>query len=174
MVILPQLLRDRQGQTTKGSQGLVQVVPLVKRRLQAATGGGRKLILLSKLLCVCVKVTQSCPTLWDPQGLSSHGTLQARRLKWVAFPFSRGSSQPRDRTQVSCIAGGFFTSWATREALPNLQSPTITKHCQFYLLLKTSSSIRAKESPSDVCTCVYKHTYLCVHLCIYIYMCVYM
>ena len=38
------------------------------------------------------------------------------KLEWVAFPFSRGSSQPRDQTQVSCIAGGFFTSWATREA----------------------------------------------------------
>ena len=44
------------------------------------------------------------------------GILQARILEWVAFPFSRGSSQPRDRNQVSCIAGGFFTSWATREA----------------------------------------------------------
>ena len=42
--------------------------------------------------------------------------LQARIMEWVAFPFSRGSSQPRDRTQISCIAGGFFTSWATREA----------------------------------------------------------
>ena len=42
--------------------------------------------------------------------------LQARILEWVAFPFSRESSQPRDRTQVSRIAGGFFTSWATREA----------------------------------------------------------
>ena len=41
--------------------------------------------------------------------------LQARILEWVAVPFSRGSSQPRDRTQVSCIAGGFFTSWATME-----------------------------------------------------------
>ena len=37
-------------------------------------------------------------------------------LEWVAFPFSRGSSQPRDQTQVSCIAGGFFSSWAAREA----------------------------------------------------------
>ena len=40
----------------------------------------------------------------------------ARILEWVDFPFSRGSSQPRDQTQVSHIAGGFFTSWATREA----------------------------------------------------------
>ena len=45
-----------------------------------------------------------------------HGILQARILEWVAFPFSRGSSQPRDQTQVSCIVGRFFTVWATREA----------------------------------------------------------
>ena len=45
-----------------------------------------------------------------------HGILQARILEWVALPFSRGPSQPRDWTQVSCIAGGFFTSWATWEA----------------------------------------------------------
>ena len=51
-----------------------------------------------------------------PNSLWPHGVLQARILQWVAFPFSRGSSQPRDRTHVSCIAGRFFTSWATREA----------------------------------------------------------
>ena len=45
-----------------------------------------------------------------------HGIFQARILEWVAFPFSRGSSQPRDQTQVSRIAGRFFTSWAIREA----------------------------------------------------------
>ena len=45
-----------------------------------------------------------------------HGILQARILERVAFPFSRGSSQPRDQTQVSRIADGFFTSWGTREA----------------------------------------------------------
>ena len=45
-----------------------------------------------------------------------HGILQARILEWVTFPFSREFSQPRDRTQVSCTVGGFFTSWATREA----------------------------------------------------------
>ena len=45
-----------------------------------------------------------------------HGILQARILEGVAFSFSSGSSQPRDRIQVSHIAGGFFTSWATREA----------------------------------------------------------
>ena len=55
-----------------------------------------------------------------------HGILQARILEWVAFPFSRGSSQPRDRTQVSYIVGGFFSSWATREA-----------PCGFFLLKET-------------------------------------
>ena len=43
-----------------------------------------------------VKVTQSCPTLWDPMDNTVHGILQARILDWVAFPFSRESSQPRD------------------------------------------------------------------------------
>ena len=47
---------------------------------------------------------------------AAHGILQARILEWVAFPFSRESSQPRDQTQVSCIAGRFFTIWATMEA----------------------------------------------------------
>ena len=64
-----------------------------------------------------MKVTQSCPTLCNPMDYTVRGILQARRLEWVAFPFSRGSSQPRDRSQVSHIAGGFFISWATREAL---------------------------------------------------------
>ena len=63
---------------------------------------------------VKVKVAQSCPTLCDPvdrnlPGSSVHGILQARILEWVAIPFSRGSSQPRDWTQVFCIAGRFFT-----------------------------------------------------------------
>ena len=47
---------------------------------------------------------------------SIHGICQARMLEWTAIPFSRGSSQPRDQTQVSCIAGIFFTISATREA----------------------------------------------------------
>ena len=56
------------------------------------------------------EVTQSCPTLSDPMDYTVHGILQARILEWVAFLFSRGSSQPRDQTQVSHIAGGFFNS----------------------------------------------------------------
>ena len=61
-----------------------------------------------------VKVAQSCLTLCDPMDYAVHGILQARILEWVAFPFSRGSSQPRDGTQVSHIAGGFFTTEPTR------------------------------------------------------------
>ena len=57
-----------------------------------------------------VKVARLCPTLQDPMDYTVHGILQAGILEWVAMPFSRGSSSPRDRTQVSCIVGGFFTS----------------------------------------------------------------
>ena len=57
-----------------------------------------------------VKVAQSCLTLCELMDYTVHGILQGSILEWVAFPFSRGSSQPRDRTQVSRIAGGFITS----------------------------------------------------------------
>ena len=71
---------------------------------------------------VCILVIHLCPTLSDPMdcslpGFSALGILQARILEWVAIPFSRGSSRPRDWTQVSCIAGIFFTIWAIREVL---------------------------------------------------------
>ena len=49
------------------------------------------------------------------RSLSVHGIFQARVREWVAISFSRGSSQPRDQTQVSCTAGRRFTIWATRE-----------------------------------------------------------
>ena len=68
------------------------------------------------LSSVAVLVAQLCPTLCvpmdcSPPGSSGHGILQARILEWVAISFSRGSSQPRDQTWVSCIynAGRFFT-----------------------------------------------------------------
>ena len=63
-----------------------------------------------------VKVAQLCLTLCDPMDCIVHGILWARILEWVAVPFSRGSSQPRDQTQVSHIVGRFFTSCATKEA----------------------------------------------------------
>ena len=74
-------------------------------------------------VCVCVYV--SCSVVSDslrPHGLQPtrllfNGILQARILEWVAISFSKRSSWPRDRTQVSCTAGRCFTIWATREAL---------------------------------------------------------
>ena len=79
----------------------------------------------NEIACVVCLVAQLCPTLCDPMdcnppGFSVHGILQARILEWVAisrgFSPPRASSRPRDWTQVSCIAGGFFTSWATMGA----------------------------------------------------------
>ena len=69
----------------------------------------------------CVLVTQACPTLCNPTdcsppGFSAHGILQARILEWIAIPFSRGTSQPRDWALVSCLTGKFFTIWATKKA----------------------------------------------------------
>ena len=60
-----------------------------------------------------VLITQLCPTLCDPMdgsppGSSVQGVLQVGILEWVASPFSRASSQPRDQTRVSCIAGRFY------------------------------------------------------------------
>ena len=85
------------------------------------------LLLFSQLICKLLEgslkwheVAQSCLTLCNPMHCSLpgsiHGIFQARILEWVAISFSRGSSWPRDRTQVSCIAGGRFTIWATRKA----------------------------------------------------------
>ena len=63
-----------------------------------------------------------------PMDYTVYGILQARILEWVAYPFSRRSSQPRDRTRVSCIAGGFFTNWATWEALWLLRGHKYSVH----------------------------------------------
>ena len=57
---------------------------------------------------VKAKFTQSCPTLCDPMYYTVHGILQARILKWVAFPFSSGSSQPRNRTRVTLLQVDFL------------------------------------------------------------------
>ena len=87
---------------------------------------------------VKAQVIQLCLTLCDPMNYMVHGILQARILEWVTFSFSRGSSQPRDQTQVSRIAGRFFNSWATREALLNsawLFPDTIPACCLYDIFL---------------------------------------
>ena len=74
----------------------------------------------------CMLSHFSCPSLFNtlncsPLGSSVHEIPQARVLEWIAMLSSRGSSQPRDLTQVSLIAGRFFTGWATWEALSILE-----------------------------------------------------
>ena len=97
--------------------------------------------------------------LWDPMdcslpGFSAHGIFQARVREWVAISFSRGSSRPRDRTQVSHIAGRCFTLWATREAplwinyllISWLQSPSTV-----ILEPKKIKSVTASTFPPSIC-----------------------
>ena len=73
-----------------------------------------------------MEVSQSHPTLCDPVDCIVHRMLQARILEWIAVLFFRESSKPSDQTQVSHIAGRFFTYWAIRETLSLLK-----KHSQF-------------------------------------------
>ena len=78
--------------------------------------------LLSPKILLCVLVSQSCPTLCDsmdcnPLHSSVHEIFQSRTLEWIAIPFSRGCSQPRDQTWVFFIVCRVFTTWATWEAL---------------------------------------------------------
>ena len=76
----------------------------------------------------CCSVAQSCPTFCDPMdcsppGSSVYGIFQARILEWAAISFSRGSSWPRDRTLITCIAGRFFT--AEPQGKPLVPSPNL-------------------------------------------------
>ena len=90
----------------------------------------------SSFLSTEVKWSESCSAISNsyypmdctlPDSLA-HGILQARILEWVAILVSRGSSQTRDRTRVSCIAGRFFTVWATKEVLSSSCSELPTWH----------------------------------------------
>ena len=93
-------------------------------------------------VCVCVCVlSQSCPTLcnpmdYSPPGSSVHGDSQDKNTRVGCLTSSRQCSEPRDQIQASCIAGGFFTSWATREA-PGFFSeiPIHTVYPSIYLVL---------------------------------------
>ena len=96
--------------------------PLKKAGIQNQPGNG-----------VGESVSHSCQTLCHPMdcsppGSSVHGILQARIPEWVAIPFSRGSSRPRDQTRVSCIAGRFFIVCATKEGgnlYPKMPKPLV-------------------------------------------------
>ena len=82
-------------------------------------------------VCVCVLVTQSCPTFCGHMdcslpGSSLHRILQARILEWFAIPFSRGSSQPGGWTRVSCVASGFFTTEPPGKPIISSRRPQIS------------------------------------------------
>ena len=97
-----------------------------------------------------VKVAQSCLTLCNPMDYTVNGLLQARILELVAIPFSRASSQPRDWTQVSHIAGGFFTSWATREACGK-ESACQNRRCKRHRFYPLVTKIPARGNGNPLC-----------------------
>ena len=115
----------------------LQIIPFVFQSLYNSCEIKNEVTL--KRVPMKVLVAQSCPTLYNPMehnppGFSVDGILQARVLRWVAMPFSRGSSRSKDWTQVSCTKSGFFTMWATREAKRALRDVKYPK-VEHYLLL---------------------------------------
>ena len=105
---------------------------------------------VSSTECGRVLSLQSCPTLCNPvdcspPGSSVHGILQARRLEWVAMPSSRGSSQPKDRTHISCsspIAGEFFTTKPPGKP-PGTECLLHIQFCDRHLMVMTKAVHRA-------------------------------
>ena len=96
--------------------------------------------------------------------LSQKGSL--RILKWVAYPFSSRSSRPRDQTRVSCLAGGFFTNWAIREAIldvKNLFKMLVEGFCRCFLLTRYSppSVSPFSESLYHECVLHFIRSFLC-------------
>ena len=94
--------------------------PLIDLKVAWLRGNDVTHILRTLVMCCvvsCSVVSDPCnPIDCSPPGSSVHGIFQARIVEWVAFPFSRRSSQHMDQTQISHIASRFFTIWATREA----------------------------------------------------------
>ena len=101
---------------------------------------------------VNMKVTQSWPTLCKPRDYRVHGILHARKLEWIAFPFSKGSSWPRNWPRVYHIADGLFTNWAIKDAntmfLLALHPPLSA------ILTGNYMEIAGGSSKSCVCVCV--------------------
>ena len=128
----------------------------------------------SFLRCALSCLTLATPWTIAPQAPLSMEILQARILERVAMPSSRGYFQPRDQTPASCIAGGFFTSWATREAqkaglsgvgfkpMPTGESVTWMQH-----LDQLASFLHAHKV-----TCASVFVCACVCVCVCVYVCI--
>ena len=126
----PWVGKNSQSRKWKPTPGFLPGKPQEQRSLAGHSSRGRKESDTTQVaehstahINAAAKIPQSRPPLFDPMDYCSvRGILQAGSLGWVAIPFSRGSSRPRNRTSVSCTAGGFFTSWAIREAPINQNS----------------------------------------------------
>ena len=129
-----------------------------------------------------VLVAKSCPTFCNPMdcnllGFSVHRILQARILEWIAIPFSRVSSWPRDWTQVSCTGGKFFTVWATgRSRYDNDDYGKITGHRVYQtgsLTMEKNSQQRfsllfnKNEASKNVYVTDCRNTVFCIFKCCY-------
>ena len=117
-----------------GSNGEDLKAPGFPRNIQQETSA-LFLPVSSHYYCCCL-VAKSCPRLCDPmdcspQGCSVHGISQASILEWVAFFFSRGSSLPRDQTQVNCLPGGFFSTEPSWKPPFHIYSSYIRYHPSF-------------------------------------------
>ena len=106
-----------------------------------------------QILKACL-VAQSCLPLWDPMNFCPPGSFvhgdspgQEYWLEWVAMPSSRGSSQPRGRTQVSCTAGGFFTVWATGKLWYRLDSIVVFIFKHLYISGSMGSNLCCLSHP---------------------------
>ena len=98
-----------------------------------------------------ILVAQSCLTLCDPMDYTVRGILQARILEWVAFPFSKRIFPNQGSNPVSHIAGRFFTSWNTREALILYREGKKKKRNQT-LVVVSSCHWRERDKTSDTCS----------------------
>ena len=129
------------------------------------------------MFCCCCLFTKSCPTFCDPMDCSSpgssvHGISQARILEWIAISSSTGSSQPRDQTQVSCLAGRFFTTeppGKPHEACLSCVLPLILKiHPWRVLNLGVQTPMRLRWDPTWISIpmlCYAKSLQSCPTLC---------
>ena len=119
--------------------------------------------------CAQLYLTLCDPLDCSPPGFSVHGMLQTRILEWVAISFSRGSYRPRDRSQVSCTAGRFFTNWATRKAFMCLRVWMNSIRCKKMNVISNRLGLfglpRWHSGKESTCQCR-RHKRYCFNRCV--------
>ena len=133
----------------------------------------------SVVVCCCCYI-QSCLTLWDPidyspPGCSVHWISQARILEWVAISFSRGSSRPRDRAHISCLAGRSFTTEPQSKGIDltlNIFTSDIQRDTRKLLEVTGMSATLIVMMVS--CVYAYVQTYQVVYVYVYVYVYMYL